>query len=119
MSDLNTRADALDEQIQRMRKELDAAKSELDQYAVLNPQQCPKGIHADWMVDSEYTHACPWCALHEAVRVSETLSARLHEEVLAGSALYAALTMPTTPEELEAALAKFRTVARKEGGTTA
>jgi hypothetical protein len=51
--------------------------------------------------------------LDEAVRVSETLNRRLQDEMLAGSALYAALTMPTEPEQLQAALTKFRTVARK------
>ena len=65
MKDLATRASTLDEQIQRMRKDLDAAKAELDEYAVLNPQQCPAGKHADWLVDSEYTHACPWCQIEE------------------------------------------------------
>jgi hypothetical protein len=51
--------------------------------------------------------------LDEAVRVSETLNRRLQDEMLAGSALYAALTMPTEPEQLQAALDKFRAVARK------
>jgi hypothetical protein len=51
--------------------------------------------------------------LDEAVRVSETLNRRLQDEMLAGSALYAALTMPTEPEQLQTALDKFRAVARK------
>jgi hypothetical protein len=29
----------------------------------LAPQQCPAGLHADWLVDSEYAHACPWCQI--------------------------------------------------------
>ncbi|MFJ1995282.1 hypothetical protein [Streptomyces asiaticus] len=33
---------------------------------VMTPQQCPKGLHADWMVDSEHAHACPWCELDQA-----------------------------------------------------
>lgn len=74
MTDLTTRADALDEQIQRMRKELDTAKAELDQYAVLNPQQCPAGKHADWLVDSEYAHACPWCQIEELRQVVQELA---------------------------------------------
>lgn len=52
-------------------------------------------------------------ANRDAVRVSETLSRRLHDEMLAGSALYAALTMPTTPEQLQAALDRFRAVAKR------
>ncbi|MFS4103821.1 hypothetical protein [Streptomyces sp. PD-S100-1] len=27
----------------------------------MSPQQCPAGKHANWAVDSEQTHACPWC----------------------------------------------------------
>jgi hypothetical protein len=49
----------------------------------------------------------------DAVRVSEALNRRLHDEMLAGSALYAALTMPTTPEQLQAALDQFRAVAKR------
>jgi hypothetical protein len=48
-----------------------------------------------------------------AVGVSEALSRRLIEEQLAGSALYAALTMPTTPEQRQAALDKFTAVAQQ------
>jgi hypothetical protein len=40
-------------------------RAELSTYEVLNPQQCPKGIHADWLVDSEHAHACPWCELEK------------------------------------------------------
>jgi hypothetical protein len=35
--------------------------AELADYEVMNPQQCQAGKHADWLVDSEYAHACPWC----------------------------------------------------------
>ncbi|MFD8251945.1 hypothetical protein [Streptomyces werraensis] len=51
----------------------------------------------------------------EAVSVSETLYQRLVDEKLAGSALYAALTMPTTPEQRQAALDRFHAVAQKTG----
>jgi hypothetical protein len=40
-------------------------QSELENYERLNPQQCPKGIHSDWLIDSEHTHACPWCRIAE------------------------------------------------------
>ncbi|MFJ5151415.1 hypothetical protein ACIQCF_07470 [Streptomyces sp. NPDC088353] len=40
-------------------------ESELAEYEPLNPQQCPKGLHADWLIDSEHTHACPWCRIAE------------------------------------------------------
>ena len=54
-----------------------------------------------------------------AAVVSEALHRRLTEEQLAGSALYAALTMPTTPEQRQAALDQFTAVARKVSGTEA
>jgi hypothetical protein len=59
--------------------------------------------------------------LTEAIGVTEGLNRRLSEEMLAGSGLYAALTMPTTPEQLQAALDEFTAVAKRtaapEGGT--
>ncbi|MFE0647432.1 hypothetical protein ACFVZH_02425 [Streptomyces sp. NPDC059534] len=39
--------------------------AELESYERLSPQQCPKGIHSDWLIDSEYAHACPWCRIAE------------------------------------------------------
>jgi hypothetical protein len=57
--------------------EVDRLRAELSTYEALNPQQCPKGIHADWLVDSEYTHACPWCRLVELER--PTVEARRNE----------------------------------------
>jgi hypothetical protein len=43
--------------------EVHRLRAELAEYEVLNPQQCPAGKHADWLVDSEHTHACPWCEI--------------------------------------------------------
>ncbi|MFI8535406.1 hypothetical protein ACIGMX_34815 [Streptomyces aquilus] len=40
-------------------------EQQLAEYEPLNAQQCPKGLHADWLVDSEHTHACPWCRIAE------------------------------------------------------
>ncbi|MFJ8006148.1 hypothetical protein [Streptomyces fagopyri] len=40
-------------------------RAELSEYEQMSPQQCPKGEHADWLVDSEYAHACPWCRIAE------------------------------------------------------
>ncbi|MFD4572054.1 hypothetical protein ACFWNK_02015 [Streptomyces sp. NPDC058417] len=37
--------------------------AELDGYRRLAPQQCPAGEHTDWLVDSEFAHACPWCRI--------------------------------------------------------
>lgn len=31
----------------------------------MTPQTCPAGIHADWAVDSESAHTCPWCEIDE------------------------------------------------------
>ena len=44
---------------------LRARVAELEAYEQLSPQQCPKGLHADWLIDSEYAHACPWCRIDE------------------------------------------------------
>ncbi|MEH0552538.1 hypothetical protein [Streptomyces sp. B21-101] len=52
--------------------EIRRLRAELAEYEVLNPQQCPKGVHADWLVDSEYAHVCPWCE-------NERLRARVAE----------------------------------------
>lgn len=40
-------------------------RAELAPYEMLAPQQCQAGKHADWLVDSEYAHACPWCQIEE------------------------------------------------------
>ncbi|MFE5895872.1 hypothetical protein ACFQ67_00325 [Streptomyces sp. NPDC056488] len=56
--------EALDDAVQAL-KERDLQIAELENYEQLNPQQCPKGLHADWLVDSEYAHACPWCRIAE------------------------------------------------------
>lgn len=29
----------------------------------MSAQQCPAGKHADWAVNSEHAHACPWCEI--------------------------------------------------------
>ena len=61
------------EDIPALRAELDQLRKDLEPYEVLNPQQCPAGTHADWLVDSEHTHACPWC---EVDRLRAELTAR-------------------------------------------
>jgi hypothetical protein len=104
---------ALHEIALTLNAEVTELRKQLDTYEVMNPQQRQTGKHADWLVDSEHTHACPWCALDEAARVSEALNGRLAKEMLAGSALYAALTMPTTPEQKQAAIDKFQAVAHR------
>ncbi|MET8841475.1 hypothetical protein ABZW67_15445 [Streptomyces rubiginosohelvolus] len=40
-------------------------EAQLAEYEVMNPQQCPAGKHADWLVDSEHAHACPWCRIEQ------------------------------------------------------
>ena len=40
-------------------------RSEHAPYEMLAPQQCAAGKHADWLVDSEYAHACPWCEIEK------------------------------------------------------
>ncbi|MFF8784718.1 hypothetical protein [Streptomyces sp. NPDC015125] len=46
-----------------LRAENESLKAELEPYEVLNPQHCAKEVHVDWLVDSEHTHACPWCRI--------------------------------------------------------
>lgn len=67
---------------------------------------------ADQVAELESHHA-------EAVVVSEALHRRLSAAMLAGSALHAALTMPTTPEQRQAALDQFTAVARQATGAVA
>ena len=51
---------------------LPALLAELETYEALSPQQCPRGIHADWLIDSERTHACPWCRIAELQHKSKS-----------------------------------------------
>lgn len=60
-------------EVDRLRAELAQRNKDLEPYEVLNPQQCPAGVHADWLVDSEHTHTCPWCELD---RLRAELAAR-------------------------------------------
>lgn len=48
-----------------LQAENERLKAELEPYEVLNPQQCANGVHVDWLVDSEHSHACPWCRIAE------------------------------------------------------
>ncbi|MFL3869178.1 hypothetical protein LT966_21505 [Streptomyces griseobrunneus] len=50
-------------------------EKQLAEYEVMNPQQCPAGKHADWSVNSEYTHACPWCRIAELEAQAEKVTA--------------------------------------------
>jgi hypothetical protein len=43
-------------------------------------QHCPARKHADWAVDSENSHACPWCEI-EILRASWR---RVHEALIIG-----------------------------------
>ncbi len=52
-------------EVDRLRAELAQRDKDLEPYEALNPQQCPAGQHLGWLVDSEYTHACPWCRIAE------------------------------------------------------
>lgn len=40
-----------------------ALRAELDSYLMLTPQTCSAGKHPEWLIDSEHTHACPWCQI--------------------------------------------------------
>lgn len=56
----------------KLTQERDRLRAEHAAFEMLAPQQCPAGLHADWLVDSEYAHACPWCQI-------ESLRAQLAE----------------------------------------
>ncbi|MGW4703731.1 hypothetical protein [Streptomyces sp. NPDC004285] len=56
--------EALSDAAEQLRVQRDRI-AELEDYERLSPQQCPKGLHADWLIDSEYAHACPWCRIAE------------------------------------------------------
>ncbi|MET9142411.1 hypothetical protein [Streptomyces sp. NPDC004042] len=50
----------------------------------MSPQQCPARKHADWAVDSEQIHSCPWC---EVERLRADRAADLREAAEAVAAL--------------------------------
>ncbi|MGW5291564.1 hypothetical protein [Streptomyces bacillaris] len=62
-------------EVDRLRAKLAQRNKDLEPYEVLNPQQCPAGKHADWLVNSEYTHACPWCRIAELEAQAEKVTA--------------------------------------------
>jgi hypothetical protein len=39
--------------------------AELEQFEIMSSRRCERGVHADWLVDSENTHQCPWCRIAE------------------------------------------------------
>lgn len=47
------------------RGQLVARLAELAPYEELTPQTCERDQHLAWFVDSEETHACPWCRIAE------------------------------------------------------
>lgn len=61
--------------------EVNKLRAELAEYEVLNPQQCPAGKHADWLVDSEYAHACPWCQI-EALKGAAVDTRQLDDQAV-------------------------------------
>lgn len=60
---LRAKTRTLGELAARRESELIGRRAELAAFEMLAPQQCPAGLHADWLVDSEYAHACPWCQI--------------------------------------------------------
>jgi hypothetical protein len=69
----------------------------------LTHQTCSKGKHAEWWVDSEYDHACPWCRIaaleQEAARLTEE-SARLLSAASAAYGLPPADVLAAVRDEL-------------------
>lgn len=49
-----------------MTSSTDDPRRDLAWAETLTNQSCAAGKHADWWVDSEYNHACPWCELASA-----------------------------------------------------
>ena len=105
--------DEIAERLSEARLVADKADWMLQDYQVVRQQQADA---AALLADNRRLRAEREEAQQElaaAVRVCEALHRRLSEEQLAGSALYAALTMPTTPEQRQAALDKFTAVAQQ------
>ena len=75
--------------------EIDRQRAELAAFEMLAPQQCPAGLHADWLVDSEYAHACPWCRVADlegpAVEARAALAALCYDLEDPGTAALGAL----------------------------
>jgi hypothetical protein len=46
--------------------EAEAELAELRWAEMLTGQECENGKHADWFVDSEHNHLCPWCRIQKA-----------------------------------------------------
>lgn len=67
-----------------LRAENERLKAELEPYEVLSPQQCSKGVHVDWLVDSEHAHACPWCRLAELTALLKQAQAEARTANTAG-----------------------------------
>lgn len=55
--------------------EVQKLRADLEPYEMLTAQQCQNGKHADWAVDSEHNHLCPWCRIAELK--AETLNAAI------------------------------------------
>ncbi|MBW8740736.1 MAG: hypothetical protein JF621_27710 [Streptomyces turgidiscabies] len=81
----------------------DARAAELAAVEMFTPQQCPAGKHADWLVDSEYAHACPWCQIGRLHAESAAVHTFLDEQELAARAFE--LPTPAWVEAVRAASA--------------
>lgn len=63
--------------------EVKQIQGELAEYEMLSPQQCPKGLHLDWLVDSESSHACPWCEIDRLLTERHSTNEALSEAAVA------------------------------------
>ena len=54
-----------------------------DVHDLLTPQRCENGVHADWVVDSEEDHACPWCEANRLRARVAAQEAALHDALVA------------------------------------
>lgn len=47
------------------------SEERLEPYEVLTAQSCERGLHSDWLVDSEHNIACPWCLIADLQGAAE------------------------------------------------
>lgn len=46
---------------------------------MLTPQECQNKQHANWWVDSEHHHLCPWCRIAELEGVADGIEERVRQ----------------------------------------
>jgi len=80
-----------------------------DAHDLLTPQRCENGVHADWAVDSEEDHACPWCEANRLRARVAAQEAALHDALVQ---VVATGKLRTERDLAQARIANLETAAR-------